>query len=131
MLARSARGGCGRRGPAPLLSAGFLNLGLAQLFVAQRAARFAESHIFAHPACVLPSLHLQAQARARTLPRKLPGVSANKDVEKSNARPSTKRHQEGEQVGRNERTGRLMSGFCAYSLAKPMERAAKNRLLPK
>jgi hypothetical protein len=52
-LARSARGGCGKRGPAPLLSGGFLIRGLAQLLAAQREARLGESHIFEHPACVL------------------------------------------------------------------------------
>jgi len=43
------------------LSAGIPSLGLAQVFAAQRAARRGESHIFEQPACVLPSLHLQAQ----------------------------------------------------------------------
>jgi hypothetical protein len=49
-LARSARGGCGKRGPAPLLSAGLLRRGLAQLLEAQREVRREESHIFAQPA---------------------------------------------------------------------------------
>jgi len=77
-----------------------------------------ESHIFEQPACVLPSLHLQAQAAARTPLRQVPGASANAATEKSSASPNTDQQRRREKVGLSERTGRLMTGFCAWLAQK-------------
>jgi len=114
MLARSARGGCGKRGPAPLLSSGFLIRGLAQLLADHREACLCESHIFEHPACDLACAHLQEHPAAFTPLRKLPDVSAKRLNEKRNAEPRARLHKRVKRKNWRERTGRLMSGFCAW-----------------
>jgi hypothetical protein len=129
-LARSARGGCGKRGPAPLLSIGFLIRGLAQLLAAQREARFCESHIFEHPACVLACAHLQEHPAAFMPPRRRPGASANRLNEQRTAEPRARLSQRVRKKNLRERTERLMNGFCARSQQKPMEHAAKSFCYP-
>jgi hypothetical protein len=129
-LARSARGGCGKRGPAPLSSCGFLIRGLAQLLAAQREARLCESHSFEHPACVLACAHLQEHRTAFMPPRRLPGVSPKRLDEKRTAEPRARPHQRVRKKHRRARTGQLMTAFCAGWQQKPMEHAAKSFCYP-
>jgi len=109
-----------------LLSAGFLNLGFAQLAVLQRAARLFRSHSFEQPACVLPSLHWQAQAGAATAPRRLAGVSEKAAAAKRSAEAVTRTGRRKE----NERAMPMAALLCRRE-KKPMVRAAKSFLLLK
>src|SRR5215467_7861604 len=88
--------------------------GFAQVLAAQREERLGASHIFEHPACVLPSLHLHAQAPARAATRGLPGVSARRAEENCKAKPRAKAQHGKENNERVERTMLLMSAFCAW-----------------
>jgi len=103
--------------------------GLAQLLAAHREARLCESHIFEHPACVLACAHLQEHAAAFVLLRRLPGVSAIRLNENRNADPRA-RPQRRKKSKWRERTGQLMTGFCAQWQQKPMERPAKFSCYP-
>src|ERR1700746_3554350 len=105
---------------------GFLIRGLAQLLAPQREARLCESHIFEHPACVLACAHLQEQPTAFIPPRKGPGVSAKRLNEKRTAEPRARPQERVSRKNWRERTGQLMTGFCASWQQKPMEHAAKS-----
>jgi len=86
------------------------------------------SQTLEHPACVLPWLHLQAQAAARTPPRMLSGVSAIAAAANSRAEKMTRTLRRRENPQCHERA-MLIRGFLCRRQKKPMVRAAKNSLL--
>jgi len=113
-----------------LLSAGFLNLGFAQLVVLQRAVRLARSHSFEQPACVLPSLHLQAQTAECNPLRRLGGVSEKAAAARRSA-ATVSRAQRRKKNPRSDERAKPMAALLCRPEKKPMVRAAKNFLLLK